>query len=309
MARDEAPTQEGRAATNWVGRVLTQLGMLALIIWIALIGIFAIEQIKVRDGLLRRIAARENEIASQKAMRSSSPGAEQRSREGDPLDEEVAELRGIKERLTALILTGSMTTRGSLPEIECDLVKLESNARPTSTTPLKCLDEDEEKMEWIPRVITLQTLEERSASGALFAVLVITAALGGAVIRLSLDRDRQLDTQTVRSVLRAIGGGIVCYLVLDGGKFPFSSFDLTSYTSPATGSLLGLLAGMFSDRVFRLLSDLVDAFVARLTPKAAGASSKVEAKEAPEPDAAPQPTVVAQETPSPSLASHREAAG
>src|SRR5262249_20107963 len=100
------------------------LGLLALIIWIALIGIFAIEQIKVRDGILRGIVAWEAEIASRIAL--LPPGAPNQEREF--LEADAAELRGIKQRLTTLILTGSMTTEGALPDIQCDLVRLREGA-------------------------------------------------------------------------------------------------------------------------------------------------------------------------------------
>jgi hypothetical protein len=123
--------------------------------------------------------------------------------------------------------------------------------------------------------MTLKELSERSASGAIFAVLVITAALGGALVQLSVTWDESKTvswTHTAASVAytlsRAAGGGIVCYLAIDGGSLPLSAADLLRYNSPATGSLAGFLAGMFSDKVFRLLSQLVDAFVARITPKA-----------------------------------------
>jgi hypothetical protein len=251
--------------------------LLALIAWIALIGIFAIEQIKVRDNLLRGIAAMETETATRKGLLQAGsdgqPSAEERA-----LDEQLVELGLIKQRLTALILTGEMTSRGSLPSIECDLVQLRRGvgaAQPPARPPVECLGDD--ALHGFARTLTLQPLTERAASGALFAILVITAALGGAVIGISLERRRQSTPELMKTMLRAVGGGIVCYLVLDGGKFPFSSVEVTEYTNPATGSLLGLLAGMFSDRVFTLLRDVVFAFIERLTPRKTGPRSGEEA--------------------------------
>ena len=63
-----------------------------------------------------------------------------------------------------------------------------------------------------------------------------------------------------------MGGGIVWYLAVDGGSIPLNVGDVSKIANPATASLYGLLAGMFSERVFRLLSDLVDTFLSRLTP-------------------------------------------
>ena len=52
----------------------------------------------------------------------------------------------------------------------------------------------------------------------------------------------------LRTLLRAKGGGIVCYLLVVGGNLPAGAAGLKDTTAPATASPLGLLAGMFSDR-------------------------------------------------------------
>jgi hypothetical protein len=98
----------------------------------------------------------------------------------------------------------------------------------------------------------------------LLAILIVTASIGGALITLSLKKTRT--ESPLRTVLRAIGGGIVCYLAVDGGSIPLNVGDVSNIASPATASLYGLLAGMFSERGFGLLSDIVDAFLSRLTP-------------------------------------------
>lgn len=86
------------------------------------------------------------------------------------------------------------------------------------------------------------------------------------LIPLTIHWDAGRTESPLRTVLRAMGGGIVCYLAVDGGSIPLNVGDVSKIANPATASLYGLLAGMFSERVFRLLSDLVDAFLSRLTP-------------------------------------------
>lgn len=225
---------------------------LGLVTYIALIGIFAIEELNGRDETLRVLLAEEARL-----------GVEGLRDEEGHLNE-LKKLRGLRQSVMALVVSGAVDQPGgtlTLREIQCQLVKLRKDnitcPEPSETSIRGQL------IQWAARFF-LKELSATAGSGQILALLIVTASIGGALITLSLKQTRT--ESPLRTVLRAMGGGIVCYLAVDGGSIPLNVGDVSRIANPATASLYGLLAGMFSERVFRLLSDLVDAFLSRLTP-------------------------------------------
>lgn len=225
---------------------------LGLVTYIALIGIFAIEELNGRDETLRVLLAEEARLGVEGL------------RDGESHLKELKELRGLRQSIVALVVSGAVDqARGTLTlrEIQCQLVKLRK-------VELTCPEPSETSLrgqliQWTARFF-LKELSATAGSGQVLAILIVTASIGGALITLSLKKTRI--ESPLRTVLRAMGGGIVCYLAVDGGSIPLNMGDVSKIANPATASLYGLLAGMFSERVFRLLSDLVDAFLSRITP-------------------------------------------
>lgn len=225
---------------------------LGLVTYIGMIGIMAIEELDGRDETMRVLLAEEARVGTEAAAM------------GSERTKELKALRGLRQHLVALVVSGALDQpkrRHTLREIHCDLVKLRSSQ--TVCPPPEARSLSDRAVQGAATFF-LKELSARSGSGQILGVLVLTASIGGALIALSLRRTRT--ESALRTVLRAMGGGIVCYLAVDGGSVPLTAADAATSTHPATASLYGLLAGMFSERVFRLLSDLVDAFLARIRP-------------------------------------------
>jgi uncharacterized protein YidB (DUF937 family) len=244
-----------------VKRRLHWLMSIGTVTYIALIGIFAIEEIKARDDTLALLSGQQREVASDLAFALPASTRHQ------DLERRRDTLAALRARLEVLIIDGAVPIRngrpGTLKEILCELAL-------TDDPHVNCPVENETA--WtastvIPHLL-LKYLSEESATGAVLAVLIITAAFGGALIRMSLESPEPDGKRILlRTLLRAIGGGIVCYLIVVGGNLPIAGAGLQNASGPATASLLGLLAGMFSNKVFELLSELVDAFVDKVRPK------------------------------------------
>lgn len=239
------------------GRVLRAL----LVVYIALIGAMAIEELERREQALKLIEERVETAAM--ALAALDPaGADDVRRK--LLVREAASLRRLEVQTRALILGGPVTfvgrDRATVKQILCELAALEE---PDAT----CV-EPRVASWWLREAITTAVLKrpaESTASGNIFAILVLVAAAGGALVRLYLpDHD---ESDAYRTVLRALGGGMVCYLAVSGGSLPLTDAGVTAHTSAATASLLGFLSGMFATRVFQLLSDVVDRWMDRLTPR------------------------------------------
>jgi hypothetical protein len=248
-----------------------QWGRVLGVVYIALIGIFAIEELNGRNETMRLLLAEESRIAAQAA--------------GDGPSRSL--LHGVRQRLVSLIVSGSPDSVLTLRELHCELV--------SGSLDKGCpKDASHGPVAWIiatASTFLLKGLSAVAGSGQILGVLVVTASVGGALVDLSLRRRRlqsageeprtlagtkpveATDESALSTVIRAIGGGIVCYLAIDGGTIPLTAADIAATTThPATASLYGFLAGMFSERVFRLLSELVDAFLSRISPKREGSS-------------------------------------
>jgi hypothetical protein len=250
---------------------------LACVSYISLIGIFAIEELDGRDETMRLILAEEARV-----------GIEAVGRKGDGAPAELSALRGLRQRLTALIVSGAVQQpqgTQTLKAIHCELVRTVEPG--TICPPTLPSPGSGDRAINLMSSFFLKSLGEVSGSGHILAILIITASIGGALITLSIQQPidvaagahhrkegDQLQDYTlqhgavgaIRTVLRAMGGGLVCYLAVNGGSIPLSVAEIAKTTHPATASLFGFLAGMFSDRVFRLLSSLVDAFIDKVNP-------------------------------------------
>jgi hypothetical protein len=295
------------------------------IVYIALIGIFAIEELQRREDALKVLERREATVAASLAILGSpSLGGAANPATEELRTQHAQELRllaGLRARLTALILSGAIRTStakvDTIRAIQCELAaftnpmlrcdRLDGSSAPVLTSrappplappaaavpsppPLLAAVVERpvaEPKDAVPPpdplgVVTefwaqlfLKRTVERAATGDVFAVLILTAAVGGALIVGYLPSTK--DPLRSAAILRALGGGVVCYLVLTAGKTPFTGADLASYKSPGAGTLLGLLAGMFSTRVFDTLSKLVDRWMDRLVARQADETKKEDA--------------------------------
>jgi hypothetical protein len=236
---------------------------LACVSYISLIGIFAIEELDGRDETMRLILAEEARV-----------GIEAVGRDGDGAPAELAALRGLRQRLTALVVSGAVQQpqgTQTLKAIHCELVR---TVEPGTICPPTLPNPGSgDRAINLMSSFFLKSLGEVSGSGHILAILIITASIGGALITLSIQQPSDVAAGAqhgavgaIRTVLRAMGGGLVCYLAVNGGSIPLTVAEIAKTTHPATASLFGFLAGMFSDRVFRLLSSLVDAFIDRVNP-------------------------------------------
>jgi hypothetical protein len=215
-----------------------------LVSYITLIGVFAIEELDSRSEMMRVLMAEE--------VRLSSDGLR-----GD----ELAKIRVLRKRLTALSIAGSRSHwPGTLIQIEDEHLGGMPHHAPPKAVTMK------DHLSLISNILLIP-LHQESSSGQVFAILVIVAAIGGALIRLSLDSNWEFEwSVVVGGLLRGIGGGAVCYLVINGGKMPLTILDANSAGNPSTASFLGFLSGMFADQLFKFLRDLFQRLLDRLLP-------------------------------------------
>lgn len=246
-------------AIDWLKNKVAPFG----VIYIALIGIFAVAELQRREKLLAVVVERETAVSAALAALNTTNDPSAESKRAS-LDKERATLAGLHARLVTLIIVGppqqATGPSGTLKGIACDLTAMDDPTivcAASSTARKSSLRE-------IAATLALKRAAEERSSGDVFAVLVIVAAVGGALIRLYLPNHEA--KAPFRSVLRGIGGGIVCYLCISGGGLPLARVDSAVVSSPASGALLGLLAGMFSTKVFELLSDQVESWFEKLSP-------------------------------------------
>jgi hypothetical protein len=261
------PAPPFKEASRW-WRLLWGAG----IVYIAAIGIFAIEELQRREETRALLRARVSDIAAAVVAVGNGPDSQTAAKRAE-LERELARTHDLERRLTALIVSGSVRTaamrEGSLRQIICEFTTID---RPTGQCDL-----GRGTVRDVFGYLVLKRPAESTASGDILAILVVVAALGGALVRLYLPGAEREDS--FRMVMRAIGGGVVCYLAISGGTLVPTDVGLTTVKSPATASLLGFLSGMFATRVFELISDLVDSWIVKLSPAKPGSTPPIPKRE------------------------------
>lgn len=132
--------------------------------------------------------------------------------------------------------------------------------------------------DFVARVMEMITLHfDWLSSNVLVAILLCACGTIGALTA----GLRTNEFTTFRDMCLGIGTGFICYLTIRGGKDLFVSGLSLARTSlnPYSSGLTAVLAGLFSERFFQLLSFLFDSITARL--KAAFGSETDPARPAP----------------------------
>jgi hypothetical protein len=322
-----SPPVKASANAAWKKPALLLI-VLSVIIWVAMVGVYSIEELNSRQETLRVLISEEErasaELALTRADKSQAAAAVERL-------ETIGRLR---RQLVALIVSGAVSESGgflTVRTIQCELVQLrrtKTPAKPPEMAPeavsspvlelegqgsaaaahskepcapeSQNLEGDKTLRKWV-----LASSAASNSSGLILALTIITAAFGGALIMSSLPKRETADVvrralpalqpdegysredaipaaalvrvkwrddlvHVLRALLRAMSGGVVCYLAINGGAISTTAADLSKALNPATAVLYGLLAGMFSEEVLKFLARIVKAFFERLAPEGFG---------------------------------------
>jgi hypothetical protein len=332
-----SPAAGASANPDWKKPALLLLILLG-VIWVAMVGVYSVEELNSRQETLRVLIAEEARASAAPALTSKNKG------QVAAAVKQLEAIRLLRQRLVALIVSGAVLESGgfqTVRTIQCDLVDLrrtKAPENPPEATPpeaapapvlaalgrakQRCdpesqnLENEKSLRKWV-----LASSAASNSSGLILAFTIVTAAFGGALIMSSLPNGATAEKKAaafpalhalqpgegcaredaipaaspagvnwcnllvhgLRALLRAIIGGVVCYLAINGGAIPTTAADLSKAMNPATAVLYGLLAGMFSEEVLKFLASIVKAFFKRLAPEGFGAAR---AEPRPEPNAA-----------------------
>lgn len=255
--------------TNTFYALFEMTAVIALIYF----AVFGISEVSSREAFSGTVAAKIAELNSELANVSAnlstdvdaavpSSVLEQRKR----LTFDQAVYRDLSDRISNLINVGVDDVEGELRHL----------TRLYQEVAFGSADEAEASLAPpIGRYTTSSYLFIRPLNTArsdhLLALSIICCSALGAVI-FGLRQGVQTNLRTMTSGLAT---GFVVYLALKGGQhiFIISSPDVRFPTNPYSSAFAGLLAGLFSDRAYRLLSSLVHSVASRVE-KAAGAGPK-----------------------------------
>ena len=117
-------------------------------------------------------------------------------------------------------------------------------------------------MDWLDRQI-LNFFATKS-NVVLFAISILCSATIGSLIAGVREHGRV----PIRNIFLGFAAGFIAFLAIKGGKFLFviTAFGATAPLNPYGGAFAGLLAGMFTNRAYELLSIMVDDLFSRLQP-------------------------------------------
>jgi len=229
----------------------------------------AVAQLPRRAQLAER-ARRLEELEDSLEILSVNGSLEQ-NRLGRILDEALSEreLTGVSDSLQGqpaqplAAAAAEQATSSMAPPRSSSLVSISAaNAIPNAGSPrareAKRVDDLSRSFlaPWIATAILPQRTIERLPSDLLTAVAVTMCGVLGACIA-ALRTGRR---QTFRNVLLGIGTGLIVFIGLRGGRtvFLLESGSSETVINPYSSCFVALLAGVYSERTFAILTAIVD---------------------------------------------------
>jgi hypothetical protein len=245
-----------------------QILEVTVFIVVATLAILSISEISARQsfsGLLESNISRLQSEFVERTRSSVSPGAPQvtsSTKDLSPAEEsyrllkDIAYQRDLLSGVKSLITLGAEKDSQTLRAIRKQNDRMESEdlnvaeaVRYVSGLVLKWLS-----------IIGLDV--KRMSSDNLLALAVMCCGAIGALVA----GMRQRATMTLRNLTLGLSTGFIVYLGIRGGKFVFllqASGELIPF-NPYGSGFVGLLAGLFTERAYRFLSNLVDQVVKRV---------------------------------------------
>jgi hypothetical protein len=169
----------------------------------------------------------------------------------------------LKDRVTVLINIGVDSQPGTLKEL--------TNIYQKATTRFADNKSSEGGiLKTISNSYYIGFIYEMRSDHLLALAIICCSALGAMIFGL-----RSGTKMNVRTLTSGLATGFVVYLALKGGQHLFlvTSPDVRIPSNPYSSAFAGLLAGLFSDKAYKMLSSLVDNFASQVE-NAAGANGE-----------------------------------
>ena len=178
--------------------------------------------------------------------------------------QQLSALRILLNQVRLLQSVGSNDTRAGLPLISRDMTIILSGGMAHDTAIDSGIDSFGMPLGWY-RILSSETL--------LAIVVCLTGMIGALIANFRTDVGA-----LHRNIPLGLSAGFVVYLGVKGGKFVFLMQMQEGYfpMNPYGCAFAGLLAGLFTEKAYQLLTILIDEFTQRLTSAVSGEKSEKE---------------------------------
>jgi len=168
--------------------------------------------------------------------------------------EDMDVFTSLNDKITTLINTGVEGNRNTLKELTREYQRAISNT-------LKEKTETGSLLESITSSEYTAFIYEMRSDHLLALAIICCSALGAMIYGLRSGR-----RMSVRSMTSGLATGFVVYLALKGGQhlFLLNPTESRIPANPYSSAFAGLLAGLFSDKAYKVLSSLVDDLASRV---------------------------------------------
>ncbi len=132
---------------------------------------------------------------------------------------------------------------------------------------------------WLSPILTMP-------SGLLYSICVVFSGAIGSVFAAFYFRYPDI----VARMFPGLVAGMIALLVIKGGKFLFIlDFGIITPENPYSGALAGMLAGLFTERGFKLIEHLIDSGIDRITSEESNGPAEANGAAAPGNGGPPKP--------------------
>jgi len=230
-------------------RIVWAIRDILVFLFVSYIAIASITEISARDSFLANLS---NQIQSTNAQLAQNTGADNNLTEEGIVTQRkaLANKERLKIRLESLISVGADKDIHKLEEIREEFENISIKSINSSS------DNDSEQFSSFEYLFLFQKYIKSLSSDVLLGITIMTCgAIGAGVGAL-----RTHETLTTRNVVFGLSAGFIMFLIIKGGVhvFIFRESSQVIQFNPYSCGFSGLLAGMFTEKVFNALSMLSD---------------------------------------------------
>lgn len=262
MSEEEKPLFANTKFRIRVLDVYYELFELVGVICLVVLAVISVSEMASRESfsssVQSKIASIDKELAS---ITLSIPSLESDQKvpsslfkKRDIAQEEMDTFLRLNDKITTLINTGVEDKRSTLKELTREYQRAISNVDPEKTTANTLLDS-------ITSSEYIAFIYEMRSDHLLALAIICCSALGAMIYGL-----RSGLRMSVRSMTSGLATGFVVYLALKGGQhlFLLNPTESRIPSNPYSSAFAGLLAGLFSDKAYKVLTSLVDDLASRV---------------------------------------------
>lgn len=232
--------------------------------------VFAISEMSAREGV---IYLAENELKALSEEFVATSARDQNGADDIAKYEQVAirkyihSIKSVRRKVQSLMTVGALNDEYSLRCLEselniyrADIEKKTYKQDPGKVPESQCKSEVGEVAELVAMDISPGGLLKLSSDVLLAIAVICCGALGALIGAL-----RSGVSLTLQAFCIGLAAGLIVFLVIKGGHSLFlrTGGEIAMF-NPFASAFAGLLAGLFTEKAYSLISDLVDALVVNI---------------------------------------------